>query len=328
MMRLLTWLLVLSLCLSQNLRQGRKKNKPRPGINVAGAIGDGKMIRALTINYPLSFFGGENANLDWRSPGVYSEELVRRTESEKSWGDYAQAQDQEDVWLYENWFYGMQKGVIMESGALNGLLFSTSYMFEKFANWTAVHVEADPENYSNLKINREAAVNVHGALCSEARLLHYSSLGVLPVRGFVEFMTPSFLKKWHGPIYNNRTRVEDLPTVQCLPVKLLLKELKITHIDIWILDLEGAEESALKGTDFNAVRFNAVAMECDEHDVSKNARKTDILEANGFKCQLVERNCMCRNLLYKPTSAPEKSMLRKWDGAKWASSYKAEDKSV
>jgi hypothetical protein len=28
----------------------------------------------------------------------------------------------------------------MESGALDGKLFSTSYMFEKFANWTALHV--------------------------------------------------------------------------------------------------------------------------------------------------------------------------------------------
>jgi hypothetical protein len=28
----------------------------------------------------------------------------------------------------------------MESGALDGKLFSTSYMFEKYANWTALHV--------------------------------------------------------------------------------------------------------------------------------------------------------------------------------------------
>jgi len=41
-----------------------------------------------------------------------------------------------------------------------------------------------------------------------------------------------------------------------------LKEISVTHVDIWILDTEGAEESVLKGTDFNAVHFNAVAMEC------------------------------------------------------------------
>ena len=229
------------------------------------------------------------------------------------------------MWIYENWFYGMQQGVIMESGALNGLTFSTSYLFETFANWTAIHVEADPENYSNLRGNRENAVNVHAALCSEPRLLHYSSLGVIPVRGFVEFMTPSFLKKWHGPIYNGKVKIEDLPTTQCVPVRKLLKELNVHHIDVWILDTEGAEESVLRGTDFSEVHINSVAMECDEHDLQKNARKTDILEANGFKCQLVERNCMCKNKDFRARSAPKRSDMKRWDGNKWAVGGKVMD---
>lgn len=220
-------------------------------------------------------------------------------------------------------FYGMERGVIMESGALNGVLFSNSLMFEQFANWTSINVEADPENYNNLKVNRERSINVNGALCSEPTLLHYSSSGVVPVRGFIEFMAPSFIKKWHGKIYNNKTRIDDLPTVQCLPVKHLLRELNVKHVDVWILDTEGAEESVLKGTDFAAVHFNAVAMECDEHDVTKNERKTSILERNGFKCELVERNCMCKHRDFEPKAAPSKSMLRKWDGQKWAKAYPA-----
>ena len=182
-------------------------------------------------------------------------------------------------------------------------------------------IEADPVNYSKLKVNRPNAVNVNGALCSESKLLHYSSLGVLPVRGFIEFMSPSFIKKWHGKIYNNKTSIDELPTVQCLPMKLLLRELNVQHVDIWILDVEGAEESVLKGTDFNAVRINAVAMECDEHDISKNERKTSILEANGFECHLIERNCMCKNKAYTASSSTSKSALRKWDGNKWSEVY-------
>jgi hypothetical protein len=41
--------------------------------------------------------------------------------------------------------------------------------------------------------------------------------------------------------------------------------MNVKHVDIWILDTEGAEESVLRGTDFNEVHINAVAMECDEH---------------------------------------------------------------
>ena len=75
------------------------------------------------------------------------------------------------------------------------------------------------------------------------------------MRGFIEFMSPSFMKKWHGKVYNNRTKIEDLPTVQCLPTKALFRELNVKHIDIWILDTEGAEESVLRGTDFQEVRL-------------------------------------------------------------------------
>lgn len=141
-------------------------------------------------------------------------------------------------------------------------------------------------------------------------------------------MSPSFIKKWHGRVYNNKTRIEDLPTVQCLPVKTLLRELNVKHIDLWILDVEGAEESVLKGTDFNNVRFNVVAMECDEHDNAKNERKTSILEANGFQCILVERNCMCKHKEYKPYTATELTELKKYDGNKWSGGYVASAESL
>ena len=127
---------------SQNLRRKQKPRPKGPKFNVAGAINDGQMIKALEINYPLNFFDGSMGSADWRSPAVYSPSLVTSSEAQRTWGEWSQAQDQEDVWLYENYFYGMERGVIMESGALNGLLFSNSFMFEKFANWTCIHVGA------------------------------------------------------------------------------------------------------------------------------------------------------------------------------------------
>jgi hypothetical protein len=122
-------------------RRKKQRDRSRPMVNSAGSIAgtDGRLIRALTINYPLHIFDPKYTE-DWRAPAKYSTELVRSSEKEKTWTEVSQAQDQEDVWLYENYFYGMEKGVIMESGALNGILFSNSFMFEQFANWTAIHV--------------------------------------------------------------------------------------------------------------------------------------------------------------------------------------------
>jgi hypothetical protein len=132
------------ICLAQqdeqgSLRKGKRRRRQQPKVNTAGALSDpNTMIRALTINYPLRFF--ESGSGDWRTQAKYSASLVQSSEKDRSWGEISQAQDQEDVWLYENWFYGMEKGIIMESGALNGILFSNSFMFEQFANWTAIHV--------------------------------------------------------------------------------------------------------------------------------------------------------------------------------------------
>lgn len=47
----------------------------------------------------------------------------------------------EDTYLYNNYFYGITEGLIVESGAFDGLTFSTSFTFQKLLDWTAVHVE-------------------------------------------------------------------------------------------------------------------------------------------------------------------------------------------
>jgi hypothetical protein len=114
-------------------RDGRNK-KRRPSAKEE----KDRNVRSLTINYPLNIFETGRTK-DWRAPAKFSTELELASKTD-AWKEFSHAQDQEDIWLYENWFYGMEGGVIMESGALDGLLFSNSFLFEQFANWTAIHV--------------------------------------------------------------------------------------------------------------------------------------------------------------------------------------------
>lgn len=134
---------------------------------------------------------------------------------------------------------------------------------------------------------RENAVNINAALCSETKLLHYTLDGGGQVQGFVEFMSPGFLRKWHNKIYRNITQLDTLPTVQCVQLSRLLNELNVNHIDIWILDVEGAELSVLQGTNFNEVHINTIVMECDNTDLKRDQEKVQILEKNQFTCQQV-----------------------------------------
>ena len=128
MVRLLPCFLILQLFLfgptaCSEQRQHHNRNRPAAKVD------------SLRIFYPRWVFSEDGAS--WRSPAVYSEELGR---SSPSYIADSRAQDQEDIWLYENWWYGMRSGVIMESGALDGKMYSTSLLFESFAGWTTINV--------------------------------------------------------------------------------------------------------------------------------------------------------------------------------------------
>ena len=74
-------------------------------------------------------------------------------------------------------------------------------------------------------------------------------------------MDPRFLEHWHKALVNNTAAVNALPTIACVPLRHLLKTLQVSHIDIWVLDVEGAEMSVLQGTDFDKVHFSTIVME-------------------------------------------------------------------
>lgn len=121
---------------SQDDKNGnlRRRRRDRP-VDVSA----NRHSKSLVVYYPMKTLTSDEA-FDFRKTAVYDEEIASRSSKEKDYIEVARAQDQEDVWLYEHWFYGMKNGVILESGALDGLLFSTSYMFENYLNWTTVHV--------------------------------------------------------------------------------------------------------------------------------------------------------------------------------------------
>lgn len=127
-------LLVFALCaLCSEVEQAkyikRGKLKPRPG----GL----KNSRSVQMTFPNSHFG---ADIDWRAAGVHDTQMRQLSDAKKSWKDVSWSQHDEDMWLMNNWFYGVKEGVIIESGALDGILFSNSNLFESFLNWTAILV--------------------------------------------------------------------------------------------------------------------------------------------------------------------------------------------
>lgn len=88
----------------------------------------------------------------------------------------ARAQSGEDISAVTKYakFCRKRGGTIVESGALDGLQYSTSFAFEIALGWSSVHIEASPVNYEKLRRNRPSSRNIHAALCSRPRRFTWS----------------------------------------------------------------------------------------------------------------------------------------------------------
>jgi hypothetical protein len=147
--------------------------------------------------------------------------------------------------------------------------------------------EADPSNYAGLAQSRPDAVNVHAGLCDKPQTLHYTNTPRAAINGFVEFMSPPFLAQWHPRLVANPQLILSLPFVHCLPLSMILRHLKIKHIDVWILDIEGAEYFALQGVNWGAVSISTIVMESDFTNRTREVQKIDFLKSKGYICEMV-----------------------------------------
>lgn len=127
-------------------------------------------------------------------------------------------------------------GFFIESGANNGLAQSNTLFFARFRSWKGVLIEPAGNLIQVLKQNRPESVIVHGALVPAHK-------DRMPVEGSLDSegdlrgkMDP--MKKQGQPVVGRS-------------ISSVLDEFNVTGtIDLWSLDVEGAESQALMGMDF------------------------------------------------------------------------------
>lgn len=68
--------------------------------------------------------------------------------------------------------------------------------------------------------------------------MHYVE-GGRGVNGVLEFMGPSFLAKYYSG--ERQQLLQNQIPLLCVALHVLLRMLHISHVDFWVLDVEGAE---------------------------------------------------------------------------------------
>lgn len=158
---------------------------------------------------------------------------------------YAQFGDDKIIQTY---FPEGYKGVCIDVGAVDGIAYSNTYHFE-LNGWFGISIEANPEMYEALKMNRVAAV--HAAVGAEDKLEVEFNIVNLSAQGGNETAVSAVtlderLLKDHDflkpIIYKVNVPMKTLDTI-------LTDYPAVDKIDFLSIDTEGTELEVLKGFD-------------------------------------------------------------------------------
>ena len=194
---------------------------------------------------------------DWAiqtpSPYFRRDRYLRQTTNSVN-KSLSRSQFYEEIKAIETYFQGVTGGTFLEMGALDGVLYSNTMVLEGVLGWKGILIEGSPKSYAQLRTNRPNQITINSVICENQSMVHYLE-GTRPCcRGIIEFMSPSKQAK----LMALTKRVKPVP---CSPLRNIFKILDVEHINMFFLDVEGAELSVLQTIDFRKVSFDVLCIE-------------------------------------------------------------------
>ena len=214
-------------------------------------------------------------------PALSFPQLYRCPVEKPSGNDEHFSQSREDVWLFDKIFSkdaSLSNGTFVEIGALDGRTYSNTLYFEQKWDWRGLLIEGTPSNQQHLRATsrKNVAVFTAGVCKGNPGLLSFTAGGGA-VGTSKEFSSPEFLRRWHGG--------ENAATVQsvCVPLQLMLDATGVLDVDLFSLDVEGAELAVLETIDWAITNIRVVVVELDGDNLEKDQRVRNLLLGNGFE---------------------------------------------
>jgi hypothetical protein len=188
--------------------------------------------------------------------------------------------DNEAFDAVNEFFWGMENGIVLEMGGLDGRRYSVSADFLPF-QWHRLLIEASPL-YTKIGVERSPdATYIATAVCNLEKV-HYvlsSNKSDGAINGIGEFMSSNFLRTFHKNVFaatkggstwfsenwtewsaQHDTAVVEVP---CMSLNSVFECLNTTHINFFVLDVEGGELSVLDTINFDRVMFDVICVEVD-----------------------------------------------------------------
>ena len=207
------------------------------------------------------------------------------------------SQKELDLWLHRTFFCeaapGQKGRTYVEMGATNGVLASNTLFFQQHLGWSGLLIEGHPVNAARLMHSKRANgrnVLVHEAVCVKPGTVLFSGPPNKGTAGVMSTMSPRYLKSW-GKRFSAETargqqdkdRRTANYTVPCRPMSQLLQLAGLGHVDLFVLDVEGAELLVLQTIDWSQVTVGVFAIEMDGYHKKRDAAIASFLEQHGYQ---------------------------------------------
>jgi len=199
---------------------------------------------------------------------------------------YSYSQCQEDIYIF-NLFEKHKKehllnGIYIELGALDGVLYSNTKMFQDHFGWKGILIEPHPTQFHSLVKNRPNNFLFNHLVSNSTDTLKYKFFenqhtavsgieNTMPDNHFVEFFNEENSHLSQNVIYIKPRTLTDI-----------VKSTKISHIDFMSLDVEGHEYEVLLSWDFS-IPIDVILIEMLGGSQAREQLCRDILLNHGYK---------------------------------------------
>ena len=195
------------------------------------------------------------------------------------------SQCQEDIFLNENIFKNKTNGVYIELGALDGILYSNTKFFEDTLNWTGILIEPHPDKFILLQQNRPNNFLFNDLVSCHTEPLEFRSFvhDHAAVSG-----VENTLSQHHFDVYfesnneYNKSLEQNKISIKPRTLTEIVKETKLTYIDLLSLDVEGHEFEVLQSWDFS-IPIDIVLIETLGVQPEKDELCREILMKNNYQ---------------------------------------------
>ena len=180
------------------------------------------------------------------------------------------SQERQDELLETHVFKGYRRGVFVDVGAWDGVVFNNTLFFERERGWTGLNIEPLPDLYAKLSVNRPLCRNINVAIADrdgEGEFLAISG-DTSMLSGLKENYDARHLKR----IDQETTALKTETTVLQVPIKrldTLFRETGVQRVHYLSIDAEGSEFPVLRSIDFGYTYIDVIGLEVNYPDTAQ-----------------------------------------------------------